>query len=66
MLSEIGVDSPAELFADIPAELRLDRPLELPDGLSESEVFEQLSALAARNAHADAEVCFIGAGMYDH
>ncbi len=66
MLSEIGVDSPAELFADIPAELRLDRPLELPDGLSESEVFEQLSALAARNAHADSEVCFIGAGMYDH
>ena len=66
MLSEIGVDSPAELFADIPAGLRLDRPLELPDGLSESEVFEQLSALAARNAHADAEVCFIGAGMYDH
>ena len=56
----------AELFADIPAELRLDRPLELPDGLSETEVFDQLSALAARNAHADSEVCFIGAGMYDH
>ncbi len=66
MLAEIGVDSVAELFADIPADLRLARPLELPDGLSEHEVFDELRALAARNADADAEVCFIGAGMYDH
>ena len=66
MLATIGVDSTDELFADIPAELRLDRPLELPDGLSETEVFDQLRALAARNADADSETCFIGAGMYDH
>jgi glycine dehydrogenase subunit 1 len=66
MLEAIGVGSIEELFADIPPELRLDRPLELPDGLSETEVFDQLAALAARNADADAEVCFIGAGMYDH
>jgi glycine dehydrogenase subunit 1 len=66
MLAEIGVDSVAELFADIPADLRLERPLELPDGLSEGEVFDQLRALAARNADADSETCFIGAGMYDH
>ncbi|HEX2127842.1 MAG TPA: aminomethyl-transferring glycine dehydrogenase subunit GcvPA [Solirubrobacterales bacterium] len=66
MLDAIGVDSVEELFADIPAELRLDRPLELPDGLSETEVVDELSALAARNASAESEVCFIGAGMYDH
>ncbi len=66
MLAEIGVDSADELFADIPAELRLDRPLELADGLSETEVFDHLAALAARNANADSETCFIGAGMYDH
>ncbi len=66
MLEAIGVESADELFADIPAALRLDRALELPDGLSESEVFEHLSALAARNADADSEICFIGAGMYDH
>ena len=66
MLAAIGVDSVEELFADIPADLRLDRPLELPDGLSEHEVFDQLRALAARNADADSEICFIGAGMYDH
>jgi glycine dehydrogenase subunit 1 len=65
MLDAIGIDSVEELFADIPADLRLDRPLELPDGLSETEVFDQLTALAARNADADAELCFLGAGMYD-
>jgi glycine dehydrogenase subunit 1 len=66
MLGAIGVESTDELFADIPPDLRLDRPLELADGLSETEVFDQLAALAARNADADAETCFIGAGMYDH
>jgi glycine dehydrogenase subunit 1 len=66
MLETIGVASTEELFADIPEQLRLERPLELPDGRSETEVFDQLAALAARNAHADSETCFIGAGMYDH
>ena len=66
MLEAIGVASTEELFADIPEKLRLDRPLDLPDGRSETEVFDQLAALAARNADADSETCFIGAGMYDH
>ncbi len=29
-------------------------------------MYEELSALAARNRHADAETTFLGAGMYDH
>ena len=66
MLEAIGVASTEELFAAIPAELRLDRPLDLPTGRPETEVFDHLSELAARNADADAEVCFLGAGMYDH
>jgi glycine dehydrogenase subunit 1 len=66
MLAAIGVSSVDELFAEIPAEVRLDRELDLPDGLSEPEAFGHLAALAARNADADAEACFIGAGMYDH
>ncbi len=66
MLAEIGVESIDELFADIPADVRLDRELELPDGRSETEVFDHLAALAARNADADSERCFLGAGMYDH
>jgi glycine dehydrogenase subunit 1 len=66
MLDAIGVGSIAELFAEIPADLQLGRPLDLPPGLSETECFDHLAGLAERNAHADAELCFLGAGMYDH
>ena len=65
MLEAIGISSVEELFAEIPAELRLDQPLDLPAGESESEVFDRLAALARRNADADSERCFIGAGLYD-
>ena len=66
MLDAIGVGSIDDLFAEIPAELRLGRPLDLPSGLSESECFDHLASLAERNTDADAELCFLGAGMYDH
>src|ERR671930_1920310 len=33
---------------------------------SVEDVFERLAALAERNADAEREVCFLGAGMYDH
>jgi glycine dehydrogenase subunit 1 len=66
MLGAIGADSLEELFADIPEGVRLDRELDLPRGRSEQEVFDELSQLAARNRHCDAEVSFLGAGMYDH
>jgi glycine dehydrogenase subunit 1 len=66
MLEAIGVESIDELFEDIPESLRLGRPLDLPDGKPETEVYDRLSALASRNAHAEAETSFLGAGMYDH
>jgi glycine dehydrogenase subunit 1 len=66
MLGAIGVGSLDDLFADIPEGVRLGRAIDLPDGRSEQEVHEHLAALAARNVHADAEVSFLGAGMYDH
>jgi glycine dehydrogenase subunit 1 len=66
MLDAIGVDSTAELFEQIPEPLRLGRPLKLPEGMSEADVYERLAALAARNADAEQQVCFLGAGMYDH
>src|SRR5688572_30061549 len=66
MLAAIGAGSLDELFADIPESVRLKRGIDLPDGLSEQEVYEDLAALAARNRHADEEVTFLGAGMYDH
>jgi glycine dehydrogenase subunit 1 len=66
MLDAIGADSLHELFSEIPEEVRLQRPLDLPDGMSEQDVFEHLRSLAARNRHNDEEVSFLGAGMYDH
>ncbi len=66
MLKAIGAGSVDELFEDIPEGVRLGREIDLPDGLSEQEVFDHLAGLAARNVHADAEVSFLGAGMYDH
>jgi glycine dehydrogenase subunit 1 len=66
MLEEIGVGSIDELFEDIPEGMRLGRRLALPDGMPETEVYDRLSTLAARNVHAEAETSFLGAGMYDH
>jgi glycine dehydrogenase subunit 1 len=66
MLATIGMRSMDDLFADIPERVRLKRELDLPPGMAEQEVYEHLSALAARNRHSDEEVTFLGAGMYDH
>jgi glycine cleavage system P protein (glycine dehydrogenase) subunit 1 len=66
MLAAVGVSSIEELFADIPPGVRLGRELDLLDGKSETEVFDELAALAARNSNADTELTFLGAGMYDH
>src|ERR1700730_12369141 len=67
MLEAIGVDSVEEIFArQIPGAVRLGRELELPQGLPEQEVYEHLRALAERNTSAEEELCFLGAGMYDH
>ncbi|HZO10408.1 MAG TPA: aminomethyl-transferring glycine dehydrogenase subunit GcvPA [Myxococcota bacterium] len=66
MLDAIGVDSVEALFAPVPAKLRLRRPLEVPPALSEQELFAELSALAARNAHTGTHEWFLGAGTYAH
>ena len=66
MLDAIGVPSVDELFRDIPESLRLDRPLALEPALSEQELVEHLTALAAKNVSVSEELSFLGAGMYDH
>jgi glycine dehydrogenase subunit 1 len=66
MLDALGLDSLDRLFDQIPASVRLDRPLDLPEGVSEMEVVEDLRRLAGRNRSADDLVCFAGGGAYDH
>jgi glycine dehydrogenase subunit 1 len=67
MLEAIGVGSVREIFErQIPGSVRLQRELALPDGLPEQDVYEHLRELAARNTSTEEELCFLGAGMYDH
>jgi glycine dehydrogenase subunit 1 len=66
MLGTIGVSSIDDLFSDIPGAVRLARPLDLPDGVSEMEIVDDLHALSRANHTADDLVCFAGAGAYDH
>ncbi len=66
MLATIGVDSIDQLFDGIPTGVRLGRALDLPEGLGEAEVYRHLRELAAANVSAEDELCFLGAGMYDH
>jgi glycine dehydrogenase subunit 1 len=67
MLEAIGVGSLEDLFdRQIPAAVRFGRALDLPPGMPEQEVYAHLRELAARNVSAEDELCFLGAGMYDH
>jgi glycine dehydrogenase subunit 1 len=64
MLTAIGVASVEELFRDIPASVRYQRELDIAPALTESELQRHMEELAAKNV-VD-EVCFLGAGIYDH
>jgi len=66
MLEAVGVESLEELFAMVPADLRLGRDLDLPPAMGELELGAHMAELAAQNTSADRDVCFLGAGSYDH
>ncbi len=66
MLSTIGVKSIDELFKPVPAGLRLKGALDIPSGLSELELLDDVGALAANNSPCCERVCFLGGGAYDH
>jgi glycine cleavage system P protein (glycine dehydrogenase) subunit 1 len=66
MLATVGAGTVDDLFEAIPQDLRLAEPLDLPPGISELEVVDELGRLAARNRSLDELVCFAGRGAYDH
>ncbi len=66
MLAACGLSSLDDLFAHLPENVRLDRPLDIPQGVSEMELVDDLRRLAARNRNVDDVVCFAGGGAYDH
>jgi glycine dehydrogenase subunit 1 len=67
MLDAVGVGSIQELFdRQIPEAVRSSRGLSLAQGMPEQDVYAHLLELAARNVSTEAELSFLGAGMYDH
>lgn len=66
MLEVVGVDSTDDLFADIPKDSALNRELDIPKAKSELEVVNYLTSLANKNCSTTDNVCFLGAGAYDH
>lgn len=64
MLHTVGVSDYRELYRDVPAEMYLEKGLNLPDGMSELEVRQKMTAMAAKNK---VFPTFLrGAGAYDH
>ena len=66
MLRAVGVDDVDALFEVIPESVRLEGELDLPEGLSEIELFSHVASLANANLPASELVSFMGAGCYDH
>ncbi len=63
MLERIGVKSLDDLYCDVPADYLYKKEYDLPDAMSEQEVRDFFSQLAAQNSRL---TCFVGAGAYDH
>ncbi|MBI5562770.1 MAG: aminomethyl-transferring glycine dehydrogenase subunit GcvPA [Deltaproteobacteria bacterium] len=66
MLKTIGAASVEEFLGYLPDDLRLKGRLDLPDGLSEQELFEAVKSLSRRNTPVGEFASFIGAGAYNH
>jgi len=63
MLTTIGVDSIEELFEEIPGDIRAGSLRRVPEGISEMEMLAEMSRRARQD---EVDVCFLGAGCYDH
>lgn len=64
MLKAIGLTDYRELYRDVPEKMYLDEPLNIPEGMSELEVSNAISAMAAKNRVF--KTVLRGAGAYDH
>jgi glycine dehydrogenase subunit 1 len=65
MLDTIGAQSVDDLFAVVPKGLRYP-PLKMPRPMSEAEVLRELQSMSERNSDLSHNLCFLGAGAYNH
>jgi glycine dehydrogenase subunit 1 len=66
MLAAIGLKTLDDLFTPIPEALRFQGELEIPHRMDQMTLARHFTRLAAKNTHAEAMPCFLGAGVYDH
>jgi len=66
MLQAVGAMDMADLLRQVPDEIRLKAPLKLPPAMDEMALREHLTELARKNRTIEEQVCFLGAGAYDH
>lgn len=66
MLATIGVESVDELFSDIPESVRFTGLYNIKEAKSEASLLKELKQLAAKNQDTEANVSFLGAGVYNH
>lgn len=65
MLEAIGVERIEDLYQDIPKDIRFP-DLNLPEGISEMEIMQELQLYSEANLDAKQFSCFLGAGAYHH
>lgn len=65
MLKSLGISSEDELFEDIPEEARING-IDLPPGISESEMVEEIDAILSKNKTSEEMPTFLGGGSYRH
>jgi glycine dehydrogenase subunit 1 len=65
MLATIGVPNLDDLYLAVPEDVRFPE-LDLPEGISELEVMQELEALSEANLDVKHASCFLGAGVYNH
>jgi glycine dehydrogenase subunit 1 len=66
MLQTIGMANLDDLFESIPANSRRTDPLNLPEPLTEWELNEHMSQLAAKTGGSSDYQIYMGAGSYEH
>ena len=66
MLEAIGIPTFESLLAPIPEAIRFQGNLNLPPTLDEHSLVRHLASLAAKNTDLESNLCFLGAGIYDH
>jgi glycine dehydrogenase subunit 1 len=65
MLQALGISSEEELFDEIPQKARI-AGLDLPPGIGEEEMIEEIDAILSKNRTTEEMPTFLGGGAYRH